>query len=103
MHYGSFTGIKLSAIWLPGSIELQAIAIERNGPGEAHTCLQFPLAPAAHAFGNQGARIFGHGSPDWQAQVGLWVLSQRLIQALAAAPSLRQFFSQDHLMDIMAG
>jgi hypothetical protein len=41
--------------------------------------------------------------PDLQEQVGLWVLSQRLIEELDAAPSLREFFSQDHLMDIIAG
>jgi hypothetical protein len=64
--------------------------------------MQLHLAPSAHAFGHQGAFIFGHGPPDLQQEMGLRVLSQRLIEELDVAPRLCEFFQQHHLMDIMA-
>lgn len=64
--------------------------------------MQFHLAPAPHAFGNQGAFIFGHGPPDVQQEMGLRVLAQRLIEELDAASPLRELFQQHHLIDIIA-
>jgi len=71
---------------------MEAIAVWRNGPWEEHTSLQLPLASAAHAFGNQGPFIFGDRSPDLQEQMGLRVLSQRLIEKLDLAPRLCALF-----------
>jgi hypothetical protein len=55
--------------------------------------MQLHLAPSAHAFGHQGACIFGHGPPpDLQQEMGLRVLSQRPIEELGVAPHPCQFF-----------
>jgi hypothetical protein len=88
----AFTWLHLDARGVTGPLQIEAIALGRNGPWQKYTRLQLPLAPAAHAFGSQGACICGDRSPDVQKQMGLWIVSQRLIEARAAAPCLRAFF-----------
>jgi hypothetical protein len=102
LDHGAFGRLDRHTSRITRLIWRQAIPVGRKGPGQEHTGLQCPLAPAAHAFGQQGAFIFGHGSPDVQEPLGLRILAQRLIEALDAAPCLRECFQEHHLMDIMA-
>jgi hypothetical protein len=82
---------------------MQAISIGRNGPGQEKTGLEFHLAPSSHAVRNEGPFVFGHGSPDVDQEMILWVLPQRLIEELYLAARLFEFFSQYHLMDRVSG
>ena len=61
------------------------------------------MAPSSHAVRNEGPFVCGHGSPDLDQEMILWVLPQRLIEELSLAASLFEFFSQYHVMDIVPG
>jgi hypothetical protein len=92
LDHGAFGRLDLHPSRITRPVWMPAITVGRNGPGQEHAGLQFPLAPTAQAFGKQGAFIFGHGSPDLSEQMGLRVLAPRLIEELDAAPCLREFF-----------
>jgi len=71
---------------------MQAISTGRNGPGQEKPGLEFHLAHSSHAVRHEGPFVFGHGSPDLDQEMILWVLPQRLIEEFYLAASLFEFF-----------
>jgi hypothetical protein len=98
-----FGRLDVHASWITGVIRRHARAARRNGPWPEDPRAALHLTPSAPAFGPQGAFIFGHGPADLPQEMGLRVLSQRLIEERDPTASRLECFQQHHLLDIMAG
>jgi hypothetical protein len=63
----------------------------------------FLESPAAHALGNQGAFVFGHGPPDLEQELVMGVLAHGVLDELDDTAAAFQFLQQEDLMDIFTG
>jgi len=103
MDYGPFDRPDLHASGITGAIWIHPKAVRRNGLWPQDPCPELHLTPMAHAFGNQGAFIFGHSSADLSQERRLRILPQRLLKKLDPTSSPLELFQQHHLLDILTG
>jgi hypothetical protein len=64
LHHGSLDWIKTPAAGITWAVGIKQRAIGCACPRKQLAAAQFGLAPSAHALGNQGPLVFGHGGTD---------------------------------------
>ena len=103
MITAALTGSSLKTPGITGALGVHDIAVGGHTPGQQLATAQFGLPATPHPIGDQGALILGHGPPDLEHELIMWVLTHGSLQKLDLTAPLGQFIDQKHVMDIVAG
>ena len=85
-----------------GPLGIEPVAIGRSRPGQEGSGAQLAQATPAHALGNQGALILGHGAADLQQELIVRVAAHGPVQEHHLRPVLLQLLDQKHLVHVVA-
>src|SRR3954453_3448129 len=83
-------------------VRAQPVTVGRVGPGQQQAGAQLGEPAAAHALGDQGALVLGHGAPDLQQQMVVRVVAHGPVQELGGTTGARPLLQEHHLMDVVA-
>jgi hypothetical protein len=64
LHHGSLDWVNAYAAGIARAVGIKPIAIGGSSPRKTLATAPFGLAPSAHALGNQGPLVLGHGGAD---------------------------------------
>jgi hypothetical protein len=81
---------------------VEPVAVGRPRPGQQGAGPQLAQAAAAHALGDQGPLVLGHGAADLQQQLVVRVAAHRPVEEHHLRPVLLQLLDQEHLVHVVA-
>ncbi len=81
---------------------VEPVAIGRPRPRQQGAGAQLAQAAAAHALGDQGALVLGHGAADLQQQLVVRVAAHRPVEEHHLRPVLLQLLDQERLVHVVA-
>ena len=101
LHHGRLDGVKTHAAGIARAVGVAQRAIGRSSPREKLATAPCGLAPSAHALGNQGPLVLGHGGADWSQPLIRRIITHGPLDKLDATATLGAFVDQEPLMPIV--
>jgi hypothetical protein len=101
LHHGRLDWVKTYSAGIARAVGIKQITRGRSSPGQKLATAQLGLAPSAHAFGNQGPLVLGHGGTDLSQELIRRIITHGPLDKLDTTATLGECIDQEHLMHIV--